>query len=104
MSTPAMSVPPLRLEEAILRAVGRVRDGGWLQCSYANLINRISDVDAPVANENMNLIIGGLVSLGIQGHLNLAKIEDGQRSMFDFERRGDDKYLTRFFAFNTFDL
>jgi serine/threonine protein kinase len=99
-----MSVSPLRLEEAILRAIGRVKDGGWLQCSYANLTNRIADVDAQAANENMALIIDALVSLGIQGQLELAKIEDGQRVMFDLQRREDDKYLTRFFAFNTFDL
>jgi hypothetical protein len=65
-----MSVPPLQLEDAILRAVAMVRDGGWLQCSFGDLRNRIAEINAQAANENTNLIVDALLSLGIQGQLD----------------------------------
>lgn len=86
-----MSVSPLGLEAAILRAIARVPGGGWLPCSYGELRNRIAEVDPGAANENINVVLGALVSLGVQGHLELAKIEAGERLMFDFQRRKDDK-------------
>ncbi len=98
-----MSVSPLRLEVAILRAVA-IFVVAKLQCTYAELGNRVAEVDAEAANENINLVTHTVVSLGVQRHLDLAKIEAGRRFMFDFQRQKDDKYLNEFFGVGTFDL
>jgi serine/threonine protein kinase len=99
-----MSVPPLRLEESILRSIAMVQDGRWLQCSFGDLRNRISEIDAQAAHENDALIIDALVSLGAEEHLELSKIEADQRIRFDFQQQRDSKYLSQFFMVYPFDL
>jgi serine/threonine protein kinase len=99
-----MSISPFRIEQAILRAIALVPDGPWVQCSLGNLRSRITEIDAEVAQESSNLLIDALVSLCVQEHLELSKIEAGQRSRFDFQRKRDDKYLNQFFGFNSFDV
>jgi len=99
-----MSVHPLKIEEAILRAVAAVRIDEWVQYSFGDLRNRLSAVDEQVANENSNVIIEALVALGVQRYLELGKFESKQRLAFDFNRQQDRKYLNQFFAVNPFDL
>jgi serine/threonine protein kinase len=99
-----MSVHPSQVEEAILRAVAAVRVDEWVQYSFGDLRNRLSEVDARVGNENINLIIDALVALGVQGYLELGKFEAEQRLAFDFNRQRDGRYLNQFFAVNPFDL
>jgi hypothetical protein len=48
------------------------------------------------ANESTASIIDALVSLGVQEYLGFPKIEGSPRSIFDFQRKRDDKYLDRF--------
>lgn len=99
-----MSLSPRRIEEAILRATAFVRDAGWLQCSLGMLRTRIAEIDAEVAQESNNSLIDALVSLGAKEYLELSKIDGGQRSVFDYQRKRDDKYLNQFFGANSFDL
>jgi hypothetical protein len=99
-----MPVPPLQLEEAILRAAAAVRNGEWVQYSFGDLRNRIAEMDTQAANENINVIIDALVALGVQGYLELVKVEARQRLAFDFDRQRDGKYLSQFFAVGPFDL
>jgi serine/threonine protein kinase len=99
-----MSISPFRIEEAILTTLGLFSNGHWVQCSLGDLRNRIAATDAPVAQEDSNLLIDALVSLGVQEHLELSKIEAGKRSAFDFQRKRDAKYLNQFFGVHSFDL
>jgi serine/threonine protein kinase len=99
-----MSVTPLQLEEAILRAVSARRNDDWVQYSIGDLKNHIADVDARTANESINVIIDALVALGVQGYLEFGKFEAEQRLAFDFVRQRDSRYLNQFFAIRPFDL
>ena len=99
-----MSVTPLQLEEAILRAVFARRNDDWVQYSIGDLKNHIAEVDARTANESINVIIDALVALGVQGYLEFGKFEAEQRLAFDFVRQRDSRYLNQFFAIRPFDL
>lgn len=100
-----MRVEPQRLEVAILKAIAQTRDGEWWQCGYADLYNRMREIDSDAANEDMTIVMDALISLAERNLIRLEKFSDTAiRAPFDLSKQNSDSYRRQFFGYDRFEL
>jgi pyrimidine deaminase RibD-like protein len=94
-----------KLELCILNVTARVETDRWLQCSIAELQNRMRAIDTDAANAPLAEIEQAVIFLAKEDYLSLRKWRNGVDCQpFDFKKRLDETYVGTFFYQDSFQL